>query len=469
VERFSPSPRVRLLAIFVAGLCCGIVFAPRAPDSYDAGIMLEVGRNLVEHGAVRVHQDYYGLNTPYASYGLATSVVMGALYAIGKAVGANAVAVAMAANALLFAVLLVALTLLARVLGANWRRSAGVALVVAISTPLLVLTSTGYSELGVAVGLTCGLIGVQLTGRSESWHGPALTGIGAGIALLFRTDSALLVAAPLLVGVVLNSPRRRAAAVAVFGAGAALLVAIWAAYNSVRFGAPWRLGYETGRAFNHSELLGLAGLLVSPSHGLITCAPVVLVAAFGARPAWRRFHVLALVGALVLALRLVLYARWWGWYGGGGWGPRLLVPAMPILVLPLLALLDSPAARRRVLVAAAVTVTVASVWIQVVGAVTLPERRPDRLAIAKLIGARTGPAEVDYLMSPAGERAADRELMKPRLQPFTSQTRALFQRTNITSSIAGSEGNLAQRLALIALFALGLAAAMWPDARPRVR
>jgi hypothetical protein len=51
-------------------------------------------------------------------------------------------------------------------------------------------------------------------------------------------------------------------------------------------------------------------------------------------PALGEFLAVAWGGALVF------YGAWWAWHGGWCWGPRFLVPLMPLSCLPLIMLLD---------------------------------------------------------------------------------------------------------------------------------
>ena len=63
-------------------------------------------------------------------------------------------------------------------------------------------------------------------------------------------------------------------------------------FNNVVGGAPFRTGYwveelGTSGMFTGSLSIGLAGLTVSPSRGILIFSPIVLVAVYGAARAWR--------------------------------------------------------------------------------------------------------------------------------------------------------------------------------------
>jgi hypothetical protein len=59
----------------------------------------------------------------------------------------------------------------------------------------------------------------------------------------------------------------------------------------------------------------------------------VLIAAIAIAPRLRGTdRVLLWVAIAMLVLRVVFYARWWSWYGGDVWGPRFMVPVLPVFV-----------------------------------------------------------------------------------------------------------------------------------------
>ena len=91
------------------------------------------------------------------------------------------------------------------------------------------------------------------------------------------------------------------------------------------------VGYDGILRFNHSFLAGVYGLVLSPGRGLVLYAPVVLVALWGLRRSYRRDRVSTAVAVLLVLSRIVFYAPYWGWYAGGGFGPRYVLPAVPAL------------------------------------------------------------------------------------------------------------------------------------------
>jgi hypothetical protein len=105
----------------------------------------------------------------------------------------------------------------------------------------------------------------------------------------------------------------------------------------IRRGGPLTTGYEdnygittimpySGRAgFSYPFVLGLVSILVSFGRGLAFFAPGLLLW-LGART--RRLvpgRAAVTLWLLFLAGLVLVYAKWWAWYGGISWGPRYFV------------------------------------------------------------------------------------------------------------------------------------------------
>jgi len=109
------------------------------------------------------------------------------------------------------------------------------------------------------------------------------------------------------------------------------------AHNALRFGDALATGYA-GEAFSTPPWTGIGGLLLSPGKGVWLYAPPLLLSA-ALWPRFRRaYPPLGEFLALAWVVALLFYGTWWAWDGGWGWGPRLLVPLLPLSCLPLLAL-----------------------------------------------------------------------------------------------------------------------------------
>jgi hypothetical protein len=87
--------------------------------------------------------------------------------------------------------------------------------------------------------------------------------------------------------------------------------------------------------FGGNPLIGLAGLLFSPSRGLFVFSPIFLFSILGAvlGMRWRREEPILpyLLGGTVCLL--LLYSKWTIWWGGHTFGYRLLIETLPTLTV----------------------------------------------------------------------------------------------------------------------------------------
>jgi len=136
----------------------------------------------------------------------------------------------------------------------------------------------------------------------------------------------------------------------------------------------------------HSSILarlgiGLSGLLVSPSRGLLAYTPWVAFALWGAVRLWKENR-FGWSRPLIVALAAILVVQAAGgdWWGGWCFGPRYLTDLLPFLTWFLVTAWTSIQARRVLRWAFATTVAVA-LWVQVVGAFYYPAGNWDGLPV----------------------------------------------------------------------------------------
>ncbi|MGH2544467.1 MAG: hypothetical protein ACRDIB_16875, partial [Ardenticatenaceae bacterium] len=113
-------------------------------------------------------------------------------------------------------------------------------------------------------------------------------------------------------------------------------------YNWYRFGNPLDSGYIAGEDFSAIWWQGILGLTVSPGRGLLWYTPWLPFALVGARRLWRRDPVIPLLVLGSALLYVLLYGKWYLWSGGFAWGPRFLVPLLPLLAFLVAPLLIRP-------------------------------------------------------------------------------------------------------------------------------
>jgi hypothetical protein len=174
----------------------------------------------------------------------------------------------------------------------------------------------GRMPYDVTSAAAAGMAGVLLMARDR----PFPAGLCLGLALLVRLDSLVFLPA--------FWPGRDGIRKLIPLLGGTLpFLLLLAAANLYRFGSPFEDGHAQDPAMAFTPLSGgITGLLASPGKGLVWYAPMAVLAILRSRDfrLWLPF-----------ALSLVLHGVLYDWSGGTGWGPRFLVPTLPLLLMPL--------------------------------------------------------------------------------------------------------------------------------------
>ncbi len=238
----------------------------------------------------------------------------------------------------------------ARLAGASPSGAGFAVLLAGLGSPLGAFATSDFSEplqaaaLGGTLALAFGA--ARLAAPAASTRLAAAAGFSAGFAVLLK--SSLVAVSPLLLLPLAAASALRGRRLLAAALGSAVPLAAWLVLEIVRFGAPFS-GYG-GEGFTHPLLDGLWRLLVGPNRGLLLFFPAAAFAAAGLLRALRAGgdaprRLAAAASLAATAVLLVTAATWWAWHGAGGWGPRLLVPAVPLLA-PWAALVAADLANR---------------------------------------------------------------------------------------------------------------------------
>jgi hypothetical protein len=237
-------------------------------------------------------------------------------------------------------------------LGREW--SALAALAYGFASPAAAYARYDLAQPLAALTLTATILGLLRAEETGSLRPLAWAGLAFGYGLLTRIEFVVL--APWMIGWVYLRSRRAGARGAWFRAGilaGAIILAILAyrEINWLKFGNPTTGGYPPLSVLFPGSLArfaqGLAGLVVGPPRGLLFFFPLAWLALPGLR-ACARYGTGAwsLFGG-VIAISLALYAAFRGWPGGGVWGPRFLLPIIPLLALAAAAWATAATGERR--------------------------------------------------------------------------------------------------------------------------
>jgi hypothetical protein len=168
-----------------------------------------------------------------------------------------------------------------------------------------------------------------------------IAGMALGLASLCRPVNLAVVLT--LFAYLLMTEKRKAWP---FLLGATPPVSFLGAYNWFTYGAPWKFGQtlvgqftaltKTGSpdVWQTPFLQGLAGILFSPSRGILIFSPFLALAILGSVMCWRNPTYRPLRPLLFAVLAIFAPAcKWFDWWGGFSYGYRLVVDSCPLLIL----------------------------------------------------------------------------------------------------------------------------------------
>ncbi len=213
-----------------------------------------------------------------------------------------------------------------------------------------------------------------------------------------------------------------------FGAPLAAVLAVNLWYDWLRSGNVFTITTKNALEGSYTTPLwtGLYGLLLSPGAGLIIYVPVLLASAASFRGFFKQARPEALLLLSLLALRLLFYARWSSW-DGREWGPRYLVPLLPVLLVPLICL---PA--RHWIRIGAIALAALGVGVELLGqlvpydTLVWPTTAPLVVSTLQLRDASGSTCLCSWLVDAAASTTMDFDI---RFAPLTRQVTLLFQGT----------------------------------------
>lgn len=264
------------------------------------------------------------------------------------------------------------------------------ALLITFTTPIWVAARSLYSELLQAT-LTMWFAFAMLRARdSKHLAAWALLGLLGGMAINTKITLCVLPLALLVDQLYERWDRQRWIAAACALPGALLGAAAFLWYNQTRYGDALSQGYESLRdgelGFSVPLASGVYGLLFSSGKSVFQYAPLLLASAW-AVPYWYRERRRELwIVAIPSVITLCVIAKWWAWSGDWGWGPRLLLPVIPLACVPVLRWFTAPS---RVAVAWVSACAAVGLYVQALGLSVDPSqyihmvRHPARIALGK--------------------------------------------------------------------------------------
>jgi hypothetical protein len=263
-----------------------------------------------------------------------------------------------------------------RRLGARPASAALTTIALGLGSTLWVYSRYTYSEVLQTACFTGFFAQLLETQKNPSRRTGALLGMWAGLLV----NAKYIYIVSVLGGVIylvaaLRGRWRVLLETAVAAAVAALpFAALVLLYNYARWGSAFAAGYDlsSDAGIRENVAVGLWGMFLSPGKSVFLYSPPLLAGLIGLPRAVRRWPQFLPAALLTVAPTVLVYARMIFWSGDYAWGPRYLVFAVPIMLLPACLLVDdllvAARSRRRLLATAALgTVLLAGGFVQYLG------------------------------------------------------------------------------------------------------
>jgi hypothetical protein len=212
-------------------------------------------------------------------------------------------------------------------LSRNW--SVGAALAYGLASPAVAYARYDFSQPLAGLALTAALVLLRDVTNARRLLG---IGLSLAVAILTRPEFVIL-AGWIVIGVMILT--RRPYSIAMVAIPVALALALTLAINGMKYGSITASGYSpASNLFAPGNMfLGVSGLLAGPSQGVLVFFPLSWLAPFGLGRMIRGDGRSAFLWIGLLALALAFYASYVMWWGGVSWGPRFLLPLIPLLTV----------------------------------------------------------------------------------------------------------------------------------------
>jgi 4-amino-4-deoxy-L-arabinose transferase-like glycosyltransferase len=272
------------------------------------------------------------------------AVVAAPLYAaVQRATTINNLQAVMLLNPIATALTAALLFLIGRRLSYSPQRSAALALVFGLATLAWPYARTFLREPLTGLLLTFALLVYLMWQHTDQARWLALM-IVALLAMILVKFASAVVAPFFLLPAGLDwtrrHPRHKRWFIVALILGAAAVILTGTLVAQERYGAQFSpFAYLSGLKLD-GVLTVVYGMLLSPGKGVIFYMPVILAAWYALSRAQQHRRLFIWISVFAPLAIIVAYANNPIWYGGQIWGPRFLVPVIPLMIFPLIDRLD---------------------------------------------------------------------------------------------------------------------------------
>lgn len=297
--------------------------------------------SLAQHGTLDMPQILFAAyHNPVGELEPGQAITALPLYALLQPIaGVNNLQAVMLLNPLVTALTAALLFLIGCELGYSARRSTALAMIYGLASLAWPYARTFLREPLTACLFTLALLAHLKWRRTRAarWLIVMLAALAATIPVKYVSAAAVpFCLLPVAVDWLRAQPRRQGLIIALSGLTVALVISAGELIAQSRYGDSFSLvKYLSGFTLNNIATV-VYGMLLSPGKGLIFYTPVIIAAWWGLARWTQTRRLLAWLCAVVPLSMIVAYGNNSMWYGGQIWGPRFLVPVLPLMLLPLI-------------------------------------------------------------------------------------------------------------------------------------
>lgn len=317
--------------------------------SIDEEILILTARSILERFSLEI-PEIYGMTVSH--YGILPSLLVIPFYLLGKTIGLLLfpdsrnyciVFFCYSMNAFITALLLVYFYSFSRILKYPRKTALYSTLVLGLCTIVFPFAKYFFSAPLVSLTLLASLYHFVKYGREKKIKELLLSSTWFSLLLLTRIDGISLV--PVYAFGLIFVQIRRNRKEPPWGTVSIILkhtlyffIPVFLALmghffiNYLKYGSFLKSGYEN-EAFSTSLIYGLYGLLFSSGRGFLIYSPPMILAFFCVARFWKKHPLPAALVVFAALIRLYLFAKWCKWHGGLSWGPRYIIPLVPLLGL----------------------------------------------------------------------------------------------------------------------------------------
>jgi hypothetical protein len=316
--------------------------------SIDEEILILTARSILEDFSLQI-PDTYGMTV--SRYGILPSVLVIPWYLLGRTIGLMfspgmagffSIFFCYSMNAFVTALLLVYFYAFSRFLKYPRKTALYSTLVLGLCTILFPFARFFFSAPLVSLTLLASLYHFVKYARRKKTAEILLSSTWFSLLLLTRIDGISLLPVFVFGLICIHSgkkePTTRTPVSAILKSGVYFSIPVLVALlghcflNYLKYGSFLSSGYGN-EAFTTNLVYGLYGLLFSSGRGFFIYSPPMILALFCMARFWKKHPLAAALIVFAALVRLFLFAKWWGWHGGLSWGPRYIIPLVPIIGL----------------------------------------------------------------------------------------------------------------------------------------